>query len=212
MNNGVPIGVTTLIFDLGGVLLNLSQPRTYEAFGALSGQPVESMRLLASTNEAFERYELGDLTDAEFRLFLRAALNVAASDSELDQAWNAMLLDFPLERSVTLRALRKHYRLFLLSNTNAIHEACFSRTVEKTTGDQLRSYFDKVYYSHLLRMRKPNLDIYTYVLNENHLRPSECIFFDDSLPNIRSAQEAGLHVRHISDANEFFKELDNRTP
>jgi putative hydrolase of the HAD superfamily len=112
-------------------------------------------------------------------------------------AWNALLLDFPVERIELLRTLRKKYRLFLLSNTNSIHHKKFQQQIFRQTGNYLEDLFEKTYYSHTIGLCKPDAAAFRLVIEENDLDPAETIFVDDTEANMTGAKEAGLHVAHI---------------
>jgi glucose-1-phosphatase len=201
--------VDTLIFDLGGVIVNLSYEETYKAFAHLSGKSVDEVRILANNLDEFKQYEMGKIDDAAFRGFIRNRIGISARDEEIDQAWNAMLLDIPSQRLKVLQKLRNTYRTFLLSNTNAIHLRAFSQTVKQVSNqDSLSFCFEKLYYSHEIGLRKPDVNIYEHVLTENTLTPSKTLFFDDLLPNLEGAKSAGIQTYHVANADELFRELD----
>jgi putative hydrolase of the HAD superfamily len=112
-------------------------------------------------------------------------------------AWNALLLDFPPERIRLLKMLKKQYRLFLLSNTNALHQREFEQRFIAVSGGGMETIFEKVYYSHLLGLRKPNEDIYRVVVEENRLIPGETLFIDDTVSNFSGAQAVGLKTLQV---------------
>lgn len=126
--------IKNLVFDLGGVILNLDTGKTFEAFASLSGKPVTELKVAASQTSFFNDYEKGLLSDSQFREELKSFLGQSLSDQQIDQAWNAMLLDLPQKKLALLEELRKTHRLFLLSNTNNIHLQCFNQIVKETTG------------------------------------------------------------------------------
>ena len=120
------------------------------------------------------------------------------SDDEIDAAWNAMLGEIPLERLQLLKRLRSNFRIFLLSNTNSIHLPNFDRIVKTVSGEPtLRSFFDEAYYSHVLKMRKPEKEIYEHVLKQHQLNPEFTLFLDDNLPNLQGAAETGIKTFHV---------------
>jgi putative hydrolase of the HAD superfamily len=113
-------------------------------------------------------------------------------------AWNAMLLDFPKERIDLLAELRKKYNLYLFSNTNAIHLAAFQKTFAETfNGASLDGEFTKAWYSHLIKLRKPDVEAYEFVISDGGLNPAETVFIDDALVNVEGARKAGLHGIHL---------------
>jgi glucose-1-phosphatase len=197
--------IHNLIFDLGGVILDLNTVKTHEAFGKLAGVSGESIRNTLATTAFFNDYEKGLLTDAEFRNEIRTMLKMDLSDDNLDAAWNLMLEDIPLKRLQLLQELGKKHRIFLLSNTNNIHLQYFNGIVTKVTGHaNLDPFFNKAYYSHLMKMRKPDTEIFERVLRENELLASETLFLDDNKENLAGAEKAGLKTAHIPFPDHIF--------
>ncbi len=197
--------IQNIIFDLGGVIINLAPQKTVEAFARLSGLSPEKVLKAYSERPEFHLYEKGLLTNHEFRSALRGLFNVEASDAELDRCWNAMLLDIPLQRIQLLEKLKRNYRVFLLSNTNDIHLQCFNQIAKGVTGQPgLEPWFHKAYYSHLLKMRKPDVEIYEHVLQENHLQPAATLFLDDNLANLEGARQAGIQTFHVQQPDLIF--------
>jgi len=145
--------------------------------------------------ELFDVFEKGLITPADFRRGVKKYIDREVSDVQIDEAWNSMLLDLPKERVQFLSELKKNHRLFLLSNTNEIHFNAFSNYVQKNFGKDLFSdLFDKAYFSHQVKMRKPDAEIFTLVLDEQNLRKEETLFIDDSFQHIESAKKIGLNV------------------
>ncbi len=201
--------INAIIFDLGGVIINLSPAKTYEAFSTISNKPLSEIEELAKTSREFSLYETGHLSDEDFRIFLRQSLATDADDQVLDKAWNSMLLDIPPQRLQTLLRLKTNYKTFLLSNTNAIHLRAFNTILKEVSGhENFEQYFNKDYYSHEMGLRKPDTTIFDYVVREQQLNPAQTIFFDDSSINLAGAAQAGLRTHHVTNADELFKELD----
>ena len=195
----IPHEIKNLIFDLGGVIINLDVTQTHQAFATLAGCTVEEVRSKISTLAFFNEYEKGLLDDNEFRARLRASLNTTVTDAQLDTAWNAMLLDIPKEKYQLLLKLKSSYRVFLLSNTNNIHLQSVNQTVFKDTGQPgLGHFFHRDYYSHVMKMRKPDPEIFQQVLAENNLAGNESYFLDDNLENIHGAKSVGIQTAHIT--------------
>ena len=117
--------IDAIIFDLGGVIINIDYPRTILAFNALHSEDQEFPYSQNQQAELFDAFEKGEIPAWEFRDGLRKTLDLDCSDADLDAAWNAMLLDIPIERIRLIEALSKQKRLFLLSNTNSIHKLAF---------------------------------------------------------------------------------------
>ena len=197
--------IKNIIFDLGGVIINLSVESTLRKFSELSGQPPERVLELYHARPEFLDYERGEITNQEFRQSLKNIFGLTTVDSELDLCWNAMLGDIPAERIELLRELKSKYKTYLLSNTNAIHLDCFSGIVKKAHGiESLDPLFHKAYYSHLMKMRKPDPAIYEFVLNENGLKAEETIFLDDNVANLKGAASVGIQTFHVTHPDTIF--------
>jgi glucose-1-phosphatase len=198
-------GIKNIIFDLGGVIINLSVEKTHQAFAALSGLSMSEIDTIVHQGTFFHEYEKGLISDAEFRNQLRESLQINVDDAQLDRAWNAMLLDIPIERIQLLEQLKNRYNLFLLSNTNNIHLLSFNNQVLQLTGHPaLDQYFHKAYYSHLIKMRKPDVEIYEHVLQRNNLLAHETLFLDDNKDNLSGANKAGISTFHVQYPDQIF--------
>jgi glucose-1-phosphatase len=187
-------GIKNIIFDLGGVIINLDNRLTEEAFVAMGVKNFRDYFGHGFAASFFKDYEVGKISDKEFVEALRAFGGLEnVSDQTIVDGWNALLLDFPAERIRLLERLRKKYRLFLFSNTNALHLAALRRIwVESFGGGSLEDYFEKTYYSHLMGMRKPDRVSFEHILKENGLEGSETLFVDDAIVNVEGAEQAGL--------------------
>ena len=141
----------------------------------------------------FKDYEVGKISDQQFVDSLKELTGLSVPDEKIIDGWNALLLDFPPERIQLLRDLAKRYRVFLFSNTNALHLASLQQTYRDTIGNgELDDLFEKAYYSHLLGMRKPGKESFEHILRENQLIEAETLFVDDALVNVEGAEAAGL--------------------
>ena len=195
----IPHQIKNLIFDLGGVIINLETSRTYQAFADLGKCSIEEVKASFSEHKFFNEYEEGLLGDDEFRSHMRGLFNTPVTDAQLDSAWNAMLVDIPKEKYQLLIKLKSIHRVFLLSNTNNIHLQAVNRIVFNDTGQSgLGHYFHKEYYSHIMKMRKPDPETFQHVLLENNLIPGETYFLDDNLENINGASSVGIKTAHIT--------------
>ena len=190
--------IKNIIFDLGGVIINLDQERTFAAFANLAGIDLQSARAMMHTFEEFMHYELGLIQDKEFMDFLKSKIDHSSKEEILEKAWNAMLVDIPRERVELIKALRQCYRVVLLSNTNRMHIREVNRILGRDTGHQdLEELFDELYYSFLLQKRKPGAEIFEFVLEKEGFNPGETLFLDDSKENIESAAKLGIQTVHV---------------
>lgn len=195
--------IKNIIFDLGGVIINLDIHKTIFEFNKLAEIPFESIYTQINQNTVFDLFDKGLISESDFFEELKKIINTHKTNQELITAWNAMLLDFPLERLSLLETLKSKYRLFLLSNTNETHIKAFESDLFKTSGSKnLEPYFEKVYYSCRMGMRKPDQIIFDHVLNENKLIPEETLFIDDTQQHVDSALKSGIHGRLLNKNKE----------
>jgi len=190
-----------LLFDFGGVLIDLDIARTPAAFARLSrrGQAAE----YSQTNQAelFDLFETGQTTPAEFRAALRATYDLDATDAEIDAAWNALLLDVPAERLALLGELRRRgHATALLSNTNELHITEINRRLAQQYGFQkgIADCLDRVFYSQQVGLRKPGEEIFRHALREMNWQPTDTLFIEDSPQHIATARRLGLRVLHLA--------------
>jgi glucose-1-phosphatase len=189
--------IKNIIFDLGGVILNIDIKLTEKALRDLGIDNLPQHGTASPLPPFFREYEAGKIDDAAFIKSVKALSAKALTDEEVIDAWNALLLDFPQERLDLLQSLKKRYRLFLLSNTNSIHHRKFQQDLHTQTGVYLEDFFEKTYYSHTAGLCKPDTAIFQLVINENKLDPAETLFVDDTESNMTGAKEAGLQITHI---------------
>ncbi len=186
-------GIKNIIFDLGGVILNLDNQRTEDAFTSLGVKDFRSYFGHGHASSFFMEYEVGRLSDQQFVDSIRQLTGLSLSDKAIIDSWNALLLDFPAERIQLLKQLRKSYRLFLFSNTNALHLAALQQIYITTFGGgSLEDHFEKTYYSHILGKRKPDKESFEHIIQENELNPVETMFVDDAIINVEGAERVGL--------------------
>lgn len=194
----IPTSIKNIIFDFGGVILNIDYELTEKAFGNLGIINFKELYSQANQNQLFDRLEQGLISPANFRDGLRKIGGRQLSDHQIDNAWNAMLLDLPEERIHLIEKLKSKKRIFLLSNTNAIHHSSFSTYIQnKFNRDIFAEVFDNTYFSHKVHMRKPHAEIFELVLKENNLPKEDTLFIDDSIQHIQGAAKVGLKTLFI---------------
>lgn len=185
--------IKNIIFDLGGVIINLDIPKTISEFNKISAQPFESIYTQLQQSPIFDLFDKGQIKEADFYNELKKYLKPHISEYEILNAWNAMLLDFPKHRLELLSQLKNNYRIFLLSNTNETHINQFEADLFQQHGyKNLEPFFERVYYSCRMGMRKPDTEIFETVLRENKLNSSETVFIDDSPQHIQGAIKIGI--------------------
>ncbi|MFT3748529.1 MAG: HAD family phosphatase [Agriterribacter sp.] len=193
--------IDNIIFDLGGVILTLDMPAAEQKFTALGVKNYNDLFRSGNVSSFFKEYEVGAIDNITFLNSLRDLAGLPLSDDKLTDAWNAMLGVFPKERIDLLHSLKSKYRLFLFSNTNAIHLEKFREIYAGSFNNaSFDDHFEKAYYSQVLGMRKPDVESYKYIINEQGLNASRTLFIDDSAMNIEGARSAGLQAIHITPA------------
>lgn len=188
-----------IIFDLGGVIINLSYQATIDKFSHICGKDMAKAYSQKAQVSVFDDLEVGKIDELAFYDGLRNYFDIQASNEALAEAWNAMLLDIPKGRIKLLQELKNAgKRLFLLSNTNAIHKPIFEKILQEATGmPNLEPLFEKTYYSHIVGDRKPHKSIFEHVLADSQLDPSETLFIEDSIQHIEGARKVGIHAFHL---------------
>lgn len=200
--------IKAIIFDFGGVILNIDYNKTSKAFADLGVKNFEEMYSQKNANPLFHDLEKGKINEEEFYNAFRTSSQLKLTDQQIKKAWNAILLRYREEALQTLTTIKNKYRLYLLSNTNSIHHKEFNKIFEDQIGSgSINDYFDKAYYSHEIKLRKPGKDAYQYVLEENNLLPSETLFIDDSIQNIEAAESLGLQTIFLKEGMKI-EDLD----
>jgi len=192
-----------LIFDLGGVIIDLKIDNTITAFANLSGIDKQTLVEQYWNHDMFHKYERGHIPDDEFRAFLREFLSIEASENQLDEAWNSMILDIPHERLKMLDKLKESHEVFLLSNTNDIHLRYVNDIYVPLNNETLDDHFHGAYYSNHVGMRKPDAEIFEKVIEDNKLDPSKTLFLDDNKQNIEGAAAVGLNTFRVDHPDQL---------
>ena len=191
-------GINNVIFDLGGVLLDIDYQRSIDAFKKLGIVNFEDMFSQFKADELFEKLETGSITETDFHSAIKNRTTAIVSDNEIDAAWNALILQFRTESLEYLESLSAYYKLYLLSNTNIIHLQYFKQLFTEQTGKpMLDAYFTKAWYSNEIGLRKPGAEIFEFVLQDENLKTEETLFIDDTWINIETAQKMGFKTHHL---------------
>ncbi len=190
--------IQTLIFDLGGVIINLKKEKDWLQEDLLPNFQAEKLQQLQQNN-FFTDFETGKIEVHEFIQQLKnIALDKFISDEKIIRHWNAILLDIPKHRVDLLKKLSQRYQLILLSNTNHIHLDYIRDYMQQEFGeDVLKSIFHTCYYSQEVGHRKPDKEIYEFVLQQQGIRPSESLFMDDKPENLIEPQKAGWQTTAV---------------
>ena len=190
--------ITAIIFDLGGVILNINYQNTiseFEKLGIKNSNTLYSKKMQVSL---FNQLEIGKISAKKFLLEIQKK-TTQSSVIKIKNAWNSMLLDLPEERIKLIKLLKRKYKLFLLSNTNSIHINKLKNNLGIKKYTQFLNLFDKVYYSHKIKARKPNKESFQLILKQQKLHPNNVLFIDDSIQHIQGAKKLGIKTHHLKD-------------
>jgi putative hydrolase of the HAD superfamily len=187
-----------IIFDLGGVLLDIDYQKTIDAFEKLGVEHFEAMFSQFKADALFEKLETGHISEADFYAAIKERTALPLTNEQIDNAWNALILNFRTKSLEVLEKLAPDYSLYLLSNTNSIHLRYFKKLFTRETGKPLLDvYFTKAWYSNEVGLRKPGAEIFEFVLQEENLKAGETLFIDDTIINIEAAQRLGFKIHHL---------------
>lgn len=184
-----------LLWDLGGVFYGVDYQRTIAAFERLSKQSIPYSQ--EKQDEIFSLFEVGKISPQAFMQALQEKFFPHASPKEIQTAWNAMLLG-PLPNTSLLPLFAEKFSMALLSNTNALHWEIVRPQIDPFAG-----YFQKIFASHQIHLRKPNPEAFLHVINTLGWDPKETLFVDDSRQHVEGARKVGLHAFHLRNPSEF---------
>ena len=195
--------IKNIIFDFGDVFINLDKKATFENLKELGVKKLSSEML-----EVTKQYEMGMLTTQEFLNKFKIFFPFI-SELEFKNAWNSMLLDFPTYRLSFIKSLAKSkkFRIFLLSNTNDMHISWIKKNWGSKLFSEFKNCFEKFYLSHELHLRKPNKDIYEFIMGSNKLLPDETLFIDDTLENTIVPKSLGIKIWNLDPNSEDVVDL-----
>ncbi len=197
--------IKNLLFDLGGVIMDIKRERCVEALSRIGVENADDMLGLYVQSGDFLRLENGSMSADEFRNSLRKQIKDGrmVSDQEIDEALNAFLTGIPEHRLAALRRLRKNYKIYLLSNTNPI--MYYSEIARQFTkeGMEMNDYFDGQVVSFLAGCYKPDREIFEYAISHLGIVPNETLFIDDSQRNLDEAAQLGFATALVPQGKEF---------
>ena len=191
--------IKNIIFDLGGVILDIDESIVYkelEKMGVSTSELAHSKEFM----DIFSKFDIGVYTAPTFRKKIKALLGQEKmTDQRFDAIWNSMLLDIPRERIEAIEKVKKHYKIFLMSNSNVIHYDLYVRDLQLRFGyHEFDELFNKSYFSFAEHLEKPDPRFFELILDHEGLLPEETLFIDDTAENIKVAKSLGIHTYHIS--------------
>jgi len=190
--------IKNIIFDLGGVILNLDYSKTVNEFKKLGVLNFQELYSQKKQSIIFDDFEKGNIQSEKFISSINIAKNLKIKEFDFINAWNAMILEIPIQRLEFIEGLKDNYKVFLLSNTNEIHINKFEDDlIKEKMLDKFNNCFDKIYYSSRMGKRKPDENCFSQVLEENKLIPYQTLFIDDSIQHINGARQVGIQTFHL---------------
>jgi putative hydrolase of the HAD superfamily len=190
--------VKAILFDLGGVLINLDYQKTVQSFESLGIENFNELFSQAQQSHLFDDYETGKISSFHFINRILDLMPKGSNPNQVVHAWNDMILDFPMNRLQMLERMSKNYPLFLLSNTNDLHMEKVRRELKKTSEKPLEDYFTEVFLSQQVGLRKPTKEVFHYVADKIGFPPQNILFIDDSIQHIDSANSLGFQTIHLT--------------
>lgn len=190
--------IKNVIFDLGGVVLDIDETIVYKELEKM-GINVSELARSKEFVGVISRFDTGVYTAPTFRKKVKALLGLEKmTDQKFDALWNAMLLDIPRERIEAIEQVKKHYKIFLMSNSNEIHYDLYIRDLQLRFGyDEFDKLFNKSYFSFDIHLEKPDPRFFEFILDHEHILPEETLFIDDTAENIKAAKALGINTYHI---------------
>lgn len=199
--------IKNLLFDLGGVIMDIRRLNCVASFERLGMKDADSFLGEYSQKGPFLQLEEGLISEAEFRTAVRNFIDGEVSDEQIDKAFCDFLVGIPTHRLAELRDLKKNYNIYMLSNTNSIMWR--SRIAEdfRQEGLEREDYFDGIVTSFEARSIKPDAKIFHVVVEKFGIKPEETLFLDDSQKNLDAAAKMGFQTLLITPGSEFFELL-----
>ena len=197
-----------LVIDLGAVIYDIDYQKTIDALSNLFGEDLYTFFSKKAQWEKVDLFEEGKITADEFCSFLKEHFNKPeVSNSDIKDAWNALLIGFREETVAFLEELSQTKDLYLYSNTNEFHYNELSARAGEDFMDRFHKCFKTVYLSHTFGRRKPHASSFLALLEAEGLHPKDGLFIDDTLHHVKGAEEAGLDTYHFQDGDKLEKVL-----
>lgn len=194
----------TIIFDLGGVLIDIDYQATTNAFQELGVLDFQQHYNQMQQESLFDAFEKGEISGQHFINKLMNVVPKGVTPNQIVSAWNAMLGSFQLKKIELLEQIRETHQTFLLSNTNEIHMPIVYRNWNNVSNLRFNELFEKAYLSFEIGKRKPDVETFQWVIEENKLNPEKTLFIDDSPQHIEGAQKARLNTHFYQSEGEFY--------
>lgn len=196
--------IKNIIFDFGGVLVNLDKQRCVKAFNAIGANDISYYVDECRQEDLFHDLEIGRSTAEQFCDEVRRKTGLCeVSDKDICDAWNALLVNIPSERIEMLLKMKEKYSLYLLSNTNAIHWDMSCEKLFPYKGHNVNDYFKKIFLSYKMHLVKPEEAMFRQIISETNINPKETLFLDDSQANCDGAEKLGINSYLVKSGDDW---------
>jgi len=197
-----------IIFDLGGVLIDIDYQATENAFIALGLKDFGEKYSQLNQSDLFDKLEIGEISAQHFINKMLALCPEGTSPNKVVAAWNAMIGEFPKEKIELLDRVKSRLPIYMLSNTNEIHIPKVYEAWVKVSDEPMSALFDTIYLSFEIGKRKPDVSTFNWVCETLAINPSTTLFIDDSPQHIEGAKKAGLPTFYYQSKEEFYDFFD----
>lgn len=205
MQEKTSFGIDALLFDLGGVLIDIDFDRVFAAWSKSANCSLESIRSKFSFDLPYQQHERGEIDEYQYFDSLRQSLGVDLSDREFELGWNSIWKGHIPGISKLLRAVKEKVALYVFSNSNTSHYRVWSERFADVLG-----HFQKIFVSSEIGLRKPEPESFQYISKAIGVDLERILFFDDTFENIAGAQKLGMqtvHVKTISDIEAGLRKI-----
>ncbi len=199
-------GIKNVVFDFGGVLIDLDRQCCVDSFRRLGWTGFEAELGISLKQGFLQKFELGLIQPSDFRKSIRGAIGTAVSDNDIDACWNSFLVGVPQSKLDMLLRLRQRFNVYLLSNTNAIHWEWSVKNVFSQNGHNINDYFDGIFLSFVEHLAKPDKKIFQHVIGSTSIKPEETLFIDDLQQNCDTAATMKFNT-YKAEAHEDLQHL-----
>mgnify|MGYP006086214109 FL=1 len=200
--------IKAVLFDLGGVIIDIDYLKTIQAFTDLGLKNAKTLYNQFDQGQVFDDYEVGSISSDAFIEAVQKKIQSPISAIKITEAWNAMIGTYPINKLDFIMDLSQRIPCYLLSNTNEIHLKQAREALIKTKYARLELLFEKCYYSHIIGKRKPHIETFQWVIKDMRCKAEEVLFIDDSPQHIEGAKKAGINTIHFQKDTRF-KEIED---
>lgn len=186
--------VKALLFDLGGVIVDLDYKKTANAFENIGLQNAEKAYSQFNQTDLFNLFETGHISSEEFLAEIQNEITNQVSLSEITKAWNSMIIGFQHSKLEKIKKLSEQVPCYLLSNTNEIHLSYIEQLLQEMGFKHFLNIFESCYFSHQIGKRKPHKETFEWVLNQMNYDAQDVLFIEDSPQHIEGAKSAKLNT------------------